>query len=70
MQESSVKPFSLFCNLSTEPLTWRRLLAAGNETSADAVVKLVELLYGFMRHAAEPEWLFSLLAFFVSPSAD
>jgi hypothetical protein len=65
--KSGVKPFSLFCNLSTEPLTWWRSVAAGNAASAGAVVLLVELLYGFTPHAAEPERLFSLLAFFDSP---
>ena len=64
---SSVKPFSLACNLSTDPVVWWRSVAAGNAAAAGAVLLLVELLYGFTPHAAEPERLFSLLSFFDSP---
>ena len=65
--KSGVKPFSLACNLSTDPVVWWRSVAAGNAAAAGAVLLLVELLYGFTPHAAEPERLFSLLSFFDSP---
>ncbi len=42
--KSGLKPFTLFCNLSTEPLIWWRSVAAGSTAAACAVLLLVELL--------------------------
>jgi hypothetical protein len=66
-----MKPFSLFCSATCPCSHWsgggRWATAAGDADSAGAMLLLVELLYGFTPHAAEPERLFSLLSFFDMP---